>query len=256
MKKLIFVCTLCTSIVSFAQKINIVQASKITSSVSMMGQSMDIPVDGEIFVAIDIKSNANNKANITYKITRVKTATSVMGQDMKVDTDDKASLNGNPAADELTKSLNKPNNITIENGKIDGKDAAISTGTNPTEISFLSTLIAPAELENKKEGDKWTSEITGDIGNKSVTIYTITKLTSDEIEVTSNATVSKNGKQSTPMGDANQKMSGTISTVTLYNSKTNLMKGQAVSMNLSGTVEMMGQELPVTLKGTTTTTVN
>jgi hypothetical protein len=256
MKKLLVAILLTAATALQAQQLKIKQNSKLSSSISVMGQSMDIPVDTDGFFTVDIKSNDGKKATVVYTLTRLKTATSVMGQEIKIDTDDKTTFEGNPGASQITDALNKPTEAVLENGNVNGKAPKVSTGSNPSESVFIAALLMPSTAVGKKVGDKWTTESIEADGSKTISIFSISKMDANEIEITSNATVAINGKQSTPMGEANQKLSGSITTITLYNATTSLMKGQATQMNLQGTVEAMGQEIPVTLKGTVTTAVN
>ncbi len=262
--KRIIITTVClaTSLIVFSQtsavgkQIDIVQTQKLSTGVSMMGQEMEIPSTGIIYANIVVNKADSKNTTITSTVKRMTGSVSMMGQDQNFDTDDKAS-GSNPMAAEVLKKLNKPEELTIVNGRVAGQEEDFNSLITPGISSVANILFLPREALIKKEGDKWTVEEIGkkNAANKCITIYTISKTTSSEIEITANSSIAIDGTMQMMGNDVKQKINGSLISVCSYNKETGILLGAAQSINMSGTIEIMGSNAPVTSKGTITIAV-
>ncbi|MFP5042297.1 hypothetical protein [Parasediminibacterium sp. JCM 36343] len=248
-------------------KFTLTQESKINTTTSMMGTDMLIESTNTLYVEIEIKTLVNDSTLvINGTVKRITGHFSVMGQDQNFDSDDKSTATS-PQLAPLLKNLNKQEEFTIINGKIKGTgnqmdDAmgavaqALTGGGGASASGFVGQLFVPLAAKNKNLGDKWTTDEKSSDGNmKMVSIFTITKLTGDEIEITANVGTSFVGSIHVMEMDMKQNMSGITTSVFTYNQKTGVLKAGNSTISSNGTAEVMGNSLPMNIKGTTTVSV-
>ena len=234
------------------KKIQMFAESKGTNTVSMMGQEMEIPSTAKTTSEIEIKSVTANDIVATITLKKIVASTTIMGQENTFDSDDK-SASKNPMAATLLKNLNTPQEVILEKGKVKGKNDVGITGV-PTTNEVAKKMFLTVEAANIKEGFKWTEQTDGE-GTKSNTIYTITKVTKDDIEVTATSNIKVEATVNQMGMDMKQNISGTIVSVSVYDAATTLLKADATKMDLNGTIQVMGNDAPMTVKLITTTTV-
>lgn len=260
MKKVIVSAALLIAVAAQAQvskipvgkKMEMVSDSKMTVSVSVMGQDMESNVDSKSNVEAVVKSVEGNVLTSTVTLKRTVLKASGMGQEVTLDSDDK-SASSNPMAAEALKTINKPEDIIIENGKVKSKLEINTTGvqSNSELAKQFYLLVDPANI---KLDYKWTDEYNLD-GTKVSINYTITKISAEEVEVTgiTNLKLDKTVQQ---MGmDMKQNLNGTTTTLSVYDAATNILKASVSKSEMSGTTNAMGMDIPMTMKIITTTTV-
>ena len=249
-------------------KLQIVQVAKMNNKSSMMGQDIESSSDDSAFVAIEIKSVADSVVVLNSTVTRIIGKASAMGQEQTFDSDDKSTTN-NPSLAGLFKGIKKTDEFTVVNGKIKTKPAAAKAKTDDgandlskmlggglggaSSSTFVSQLFIPSEAKNKKLGDKWTAEDNSADGKtKSVTIFAITKLTKEDVEITANISSSVSGNMQIMGMDMKQNITATTTSIYSYSLASGLLKAGVQSISSSGTGEVMGTTFPINLKGTTT----
>ncbi len=238
--------------VTAGKKLQLETETKATSTVSVMGSDMEVIVAGKSNTDVEVKTVTANAITSTVTLKRVTGTTSAMGQENSFDSD-KTPTSNNPMAAEVLKNLNKPEEVILKDGKIDGKMEIGSNGMYSSAEVIKKTFFT-VDNANKKEGYKWTEEINAD-GVKAVTIYTITKLDATDIEVTA-TTSSKIEKTINQMGmDMKQNLTGTSTSVSVYDAATGILKADATKAELTGTMQVMGNDAPLSVKSVTTTTV-
>lgn len=260
MKKVIVSAALLLAIATQAQvskipvgkKMEMVNESKMTVSVNVIGQDMQSNVDSKSNVEAVVKSVEGNTITSTVTLKRTIVKASGMGQEATLDSDDKSASN-NPMAAEALKTVNKPEDIVIESGKVKNKLEVNTMGVQ-SNSELAKQFFLLVEPTNIKLGYKWTDEYNFD-GTKVVINYTITKLSADEVEVTgiTNLKLDKTVQQ---MGmDMKQNLTGTTKTISVYDAATNILKASVSQSEMSGTTNAMGMDVPMSLKIATTTTV-
>ncbi len=234
------------------QKMQLESSAKMTTKVSMMGQEMEIPMTTTVNAEVVAKSVevATLKAGVTMK--KVTGTVNMMGQASTFSSDDENIAN-NPQAADMMKNFNKEEEVVLEDGKVKGK---LDVGTNgiPTSTDWAKMAYLTLNPENIKEGFKWTEETSSE-GSKMHTIYTVTKVTPADVEITATAmlTIEKTIQQ---MGmDMKQNLTGTSTSVRVYNAATATLKADATKMEMTGTMNVMGNDAPISMTSISTTTV-
>ena len=238
--------------IAVGKKIQMFTESKGANTVSMMGQEMEIPSTAKTTSEIEVKSVTTDAITATITLKRIAASTNIMGQENSFDSDEKPTSN-NPMAAALLKNLNKPQDVVLEKGKIRGKTDIGITGV-PTSNEVAKKLFLAVDVANIKEGFKWTEQADGE-GTKTNTIYTITKVTTTDIEVTATSSIKIEATINQMGMDMKQNISGSVVSVSVYDAATMLLKADATKMDLSGTIQIMGNDAPMSVKLITTTTV-
>ena len=241
-----------TSKIPVGKKLQVLSESKVNTSVSVMGQAMEVPATTKTLVDIDVKAANTSSVTASINTRKITGSATMMGQETTFDSDDKAVMN-NPAAAEALKNLNKPEDVTIENGKVKGK-FEIGTAGLFTTSELAKKMFLTVEAANIKEGFKWTEEYVNE-GAKINTINTISKITADAVEVTANSNL-KIDKTIQQMGmDMKQSTIGTIKSISSYDATTAVLKADATKIDMTGTLQIMGNDAPISIKIIIATTV-
>lgn len=191
----------------------------------------------------------------TSTVTRMVMDGEMMGQSMKFDSDKKEDMDGQ-MGQILGASVNKPSNISID--KADGKVTETSNEdkkegmlggmggeSNAGESAFF--VIA----SGKKVGDKWT--VTSDInGIKSIKNYELQSLKENVATViilsTNKGTTTKEANGMSMEMTIDTKLTGTM----MVDINTGLVKQINMDDETTGSMEMMGQSMPLNKKSKTT----
>lgn len=236
--------------VATGKKIQAVVNEKINTTVSQMGQEMEIPSTFDIYFEYVIKAVDGKKVTLTATNKRIKISVSVMGNDQKIDSDDSATRS-NPQMAEAFKDVNKPVDITVEAGK-----SANSTDLNGTATSedVAAVLFFPFK-SGAKEGESFSDSTTKADGSKMVNVYTITKSTKDELTVTQTNNSKLSGTKQQMGMEIQVNMNASYTAIRVYDIATGLLKSETKTSTASGTNEVQGMSIPVTMKGTATTSI-
>jgi len=232
---------------------------------TMMGTEIEGTTNAKNKVLAKIKSVKDSVMVVVFTIKRIQGSISMMGQNQQFDSDD-SSNKSNPAYEAIAGNLNKEEEHTFVNGMLvnDSKKASSSNenagnligGFSVSNTEFASKLFSPIEAKGKAIGFKWPSEEkTEDTSSTSISIYSITKATDTELEITQNTTQKARGTIKAMGMEVKQNTTSIISNVCVYSKTTGLLK-KWVSNNLTnGTAEMMGTNVPINMKITSTATV-
>jgi hypothetical protein len=232
--------------VSAGKKIQTVSVITLTTTVNQMGTEMVIPTTANVNIDFDMKSVTNKKITLTSTLKRISGDITVMGNEQKYDSNDSATA-VNPMAAEALKDLNKPKDITIEVGKsVLSND--ISGAQSGEEIA--NGLFIPINASTAKEGFSWSDSIISTEGSKMVNNYTLIKISKEEAVVkviTTNSIVTT--RQQMGM-EVKVNMQGTTEGMRTYDVSTGVLKSSSNTFTSSGNNEIMGNSIPVTIKGT------
>lgn len=239
------------------------------STQEMMGQSMESKADVFTSNNIEVKDINDNNYNLTNTFTKVTATMSAMGQDMNFDSDKKEDMDG-----EMGKSMkdiiNKPKNVIVDKqGKII-KDKSDTTKKdsgggmmsmmmqqflgNQEESGFGVSEAFMIIPKNAKAGFSW-SDSSSKEGIKKSTTYTIKEIKSAEAIVTISGNLVADTKTEMQGMEISSKTTGKITGEEIVDLKTGLIKQRTTTLESSGNMEAMGQEIPMTTKLTSVSTV-
>lgn len=265
MKKLLLLSSCFVTILANAQSLQL-QAGKIITATTSSDMNMDMGMAGQM----KIKGVSTSVINITvseektYKATTTNTKMTLeqegMGQSTKFDSEKKEDLDS-----EVGKSLSKTLKIPVEI-KID-KNTGKATETNPAKeddanknpladiagggtgssasgVAESAFLIIPA---GKKAGDKWIDSLNEN-GIKTIKNYELKSISPTEatvlLHMVSNGTINKEVQGS--QMEINMNTIGESVITTDPNSGT--VKKNTTENNMTGTLGIMGQSLPISMK--------
>jgi hypothetical protein len=233
----------------------------------MMGQSMEMKIGSATKLTADIKDVKSNGYVITQKLTYLKSTFSGMGQEKTFDSDKKEDMDGEAGALYKDK-LNVAKDIEITN---DGKSVASadtakkdsSTDANPMaavmemmgggqdNITGILFLVIPS---GKKSGESWKDSTAGE-GMKLVRTYTLNSVANKVAAVTVNSVLDINKTMQMQGMDMNAVMTSKIVSAVTVDMASNVQKENKSTMDLTGTIDVMGQSVPITAKATSVSLV-
>ncbi|MEQ1553506.1 MAG: DUF6263 family protein [Ferruginibacter sp.] len=197
------------------------------------------------------------KANST--LSKMQMNGEMMGQTIKFDSDNKADMDGQ-MGQMLGSKINTVEQISINktDGKVEKTDAkddennagAMLTGGDGN-VASSAFFVIPAD---KKIGDKWTVTTTeSDI--KSIKNYELQSMKDNMATVllsaTSKGTTTKEANGMSMEMTIDSKSNGTI----VVNNSTGIVKEIIINDETTGSMEVMGQTMPLNKKSRTTVTV-
>lgn len=284
MKQFFLVAAIAISVTGFSQKVpnklhfqkgqKLEMVAKVNSVISMemMGQAMDTKIDATITRVFDVNDVTNGAATIEHKMKRMQmNIEAPMAGTQTFDSENEKDMKGE-GGKAMEKALKNKYSMTVDAG---GKITAVKAdddNPNKTESAegadMMSGAMAgmAAGMELPKAGDlsefkilpeagaakgeSWT-DTTG--GNKAM--YTVTDITDADIlinyteEGTTEKTQEANGMELKI--SSKDKTTGKIT----IDKKTGLLKEKTGTTTSEGTMDMMGQTVPMNTKVTKVITV-
>jgi len=256
------------------QKLEMTAQTKAVITQEVMGQSMDMNVNSTIVRSFDIEEVNNGTARIEHKIKKLQFDFDAMGQAQTFDSEKPEDMKSE-IGKSLEKSIKNKYSMSVDPTGTIVSIKADDDNPNPESNSeeMVTNMMGQfAEgLEIPKSGDiislkiktsgelaKGKSWIDSLSGEETGTVkYTVANVSSSEvlIDYVSEGTTKK--KQEVGGGmemDVNLK-NKTTGTITL-DKKSGLFKQRTVDSVGAGTMEVMGQKIPMKSKITGTITVN
>jgi hypothetical protein len=239
------------------KKFQVITEVKGNSVTSVMGQDMEMSNTTTIYLDHELKSVGTNKFSMGMIIKRITANVAMMGQEQNIDSDDEA-VRSNPALAEAFKSLGKEIDITVDGGKVTMQGEmleALKTIPGATsEGNDIGRVFLLLKEEDIKEGYTWISNNASESGT-SETNNVIEKVTDKEIQVLANSTVKLSSTMTQNGMEVKQKTEGTVKSTRIYDRATGLMISEISTGDIKGNVEVMGQQMPLTSKTETRTSV-
>ena len=254
----------------FAQGIKLETGKKITTSTSTtmdmdMGMAGKMKILGTTTNLIEITGADDKNYKATNTITKMLISQDGMGQTVSFDSDKKADRESEVGKG-MSGMLDVAAKVTIDKntGKVTEIDKKIiePTDSNPMASLMGSGAANTAEgttaaaffyiPKDKKIGDVWSDSVNeaGMKGIKNFELKSIDdKSATIAIKTKSKGTISKE-IQGMQMDIA---MDGTGEGIIIVDTKTSLVKKSTANNDVSGTLDMMGQSIPLTLKMTSKT---
>lgn len=239
------------------KKFQVITEVKGNNVTSMMGQDMEMSNTSTVYLDHELKFVGTNKFSMGVIIKRITASVSMMGQEQSFDSDDEA-VRSNPALADAFKSLGKEAEITIDAGKVTMQGEMLEAlKTIPgaaSEGNDMGRVFLMLKDDEIKEGYTWTSNTSSESGTAE-TSNTIQKVTDKEIQVLSNSTVKVSSTMTQNGMEIKQKTEGAVKSTRIYDRATGLMISEMSTGDIKGNMEVMGQQMPMTSKIETKTSV-
>jgi hypothetical protein len=242
------------------QKYSLENKFSATIGQEMMGQSMDSKAEFLTSSNIEVKDVKDDNYELTNTYTKITANISAMGQDMSFDSDKKEDMDGEMGSG-MKDLIGQPKEVVVDkNGKIimDKKDTAIKEPEggimsmmmkrvmgSPEETGYgLSEafMIIPAKAST---GFSWGDSTSADGVKKSVT-YTLKEIKGTDAIVTISGTLDVDTKTEMQGTELSSKSTGKINGEETVDLKTGLIRQRNTTIQSSGKLIAMGQEIPVT----------
>lgn len=239
------------------KKFQVVTESKGNNVTSMMGQDIEMTNTSTVYVDHELKSADKKKFVLGLIIKRITGGVSGMGQEQQFDSDD-PSFKSNPGFEEGFRSLGKEIEVDVEEGKVAIKgelaEAVKIISGNSGDANEMGKIFLLLKDEDIKEGHRWISNTSSETGT-SETNNVIEKVTDKEIQVLANSTIKISSTMTQNGMEIKQKTEGTVKSTRIYDRATGLMMSEVSTGDIKGNMEMMGQQIPLTSKIETKTSV-
>lgn len=269
MKKILLSLTLFAGIAANAQKITLTKGQQITISTStlqdidMTGMGMQMKNNTTTTSILEVKGDDKENYTTSFKVSKMNLTMDMMGQQQSYDSDkpeDKDSEMGKALSDKIGKEvavlINKnTGKASLENktevspekkataNPLDGMMEGFSSVEEDASVETIFFLI-PA---GKKTGDTWMDSSSNN-GMKEVKTYTLKSINGGIASIGLFATMQGNST----MESQGMQMDITLSAKTegeiLVDSKSSLVKKRSSVMDLTGSIDVMGQSVPIISK--------
>ena len=279
MKKVtISFCTMLVISTTFAQNVlNLPTGKKYivdnkvttTSSSDMQGQSMESNADVTTVFNIQINNVKDNNYNMTNSISAIKMNMTTMGQNVAFDSDKKEDMDGE-MGNSLKDYINHPTEVVMDkSGTIINADKPDSSkksdAASPTQMimkqmgdpeqqgygASMAFIAIPKKL---KAGATWTDSTSKD-GVVRVTNYSVKEVKGNTATISIAGTELRDAKMEMQGMEINTKTNGKFTGEEIVDITTGVISQNNTTMEASGKISVMGQEIPTTIKATSVTTV-
>ncbi len=278
MKKIfVIICTISTictyaqtmerkTLFSKGQVLEKVDDIKFTNNVNMMGQ--DVTTNASTKLTTEYKVNSVTDKNSLFEISikKIVTDMSAMGQQMSYNSDkpeDSSSVIGAI----MKNAIGKKTDVTLDkNGFITYVDTATAQSFLQTMMATTSILgnglavgktfelIADLPAKPVQKGDTWTDSTQSGDSSKQVITYNIQNIANNKAVVLLNGTlVQKRNIEQNGMSistDITGKLNGQME----VDISTNIITNKLLNVDMTGTMQLMGNSAPTTATMTITET--
>lgn len=269
-KSIFFLLSVFTNIVVFAQiavtqKIALADGQKITIEstlhveASIMGFGMNTNSNSRNI--IEVKSNSEKNYTLTNTLTQLKVDMDMMGKSTYYDSEKKAEAD---AEMEKTfgRKLNKPIEVIVnkttknvlivnkENNEITEDNSSLEGILNAFVNTSDSAVVAGAfELipVGKNTGDSWSDSITRD-DTKITSNYILKSLTGNNATIEQKVTIAIVNKMDYQGTEIEMKSTTQSIGETIVDIATGQVTKRTSTADISGSMQLMGQEIPITGK--------
>ncbi|HWH62657.1 MAG TPA: DUF6263 family protein [Ginsengibacter sp.] len=248
----------------------VVESKVTTSSASeMQGQSMETSADVTSVYNIEVNDIKDNNYNMTNKLGAIKMNMTTMGQNINFDSDKKEDMDGQMGSS-LKDYINHPNTVVMDkSGNIilaDKTDSAkkeeaqsptqmiIKQMGDPEQMGYGAKLAFIPISKKVKAGDSW-QDSTSEDGVTKVTNYVVKDVTGNTATLSISGTENRDTKMEMQGMEINTKTNGKLSGEETVDINTGVILQNNSTIDASGNISVMGQEIPTKVKATTVTTV-
>jgi Family of unknown function (DUF6263) len=262
MKKIALLSLCFATLLANAQNVQL-EKDKVFKVTVVTNKTSESPMGGEeskqemtLVNTFKITAIEDKVYKATNTFTKMKMTGEMMGQTINFDSDKKEDLDSQ-IGQMLGSAINKSTEVTID--KKDGKVTEASVESLEKSMQALGETNANDNIflvvdPSKKVGDKWT--VTTDVdGIKTTKNYEFKSRNNDIVTLsfsaTSKGTNSREMNGTSIESTIDNKDSGTI----LVNVKTSMIKEVNINSETSGSMEAMGQSIPLNGKSVTKVTI-
>lgn len=242
--------------VTKGQKLETVSTSTITMDVMGQGINNETTVTSQVELK-DVTADGYLFANI---IRHMVVKGTMMGQDLNFDSDKKEDMDGQ-MGQVLKDRIGTAQEIQVDKkGKVTGtKDSAQKAPGGISDImnmggDFLKGQAYPVliQLPDKavKPGDSWTDSTGTPATMKMITVYTLKEITADGVAISFTGSLEKSGTIEQNNMEIQLDMKGAVKGDAVYETATGLLKKNTIVSDITGTLGVMGQSAPLTMKST------
>lgn len=281
MKKLLLIASFFSVVTLSAQtvtkKVSLVkgqqleQQSQLNMNITqeMGGQVMEMKMESNATSLVEVKEDAEIGYTIANTLKKVLMNVNGMGQEMKFDSDKKEDMDGQ-MGEPYRDRIGKPKEYAVgrdgivkevkftetkkdDAGNMFGSMMSGSMADEKPGSTFNALANIPAS--GAKVGESW-SDSTKEDGTSSVTMYTLKEVNGNDgvVSLDSDVTVSKELEQ---QGMTMQmEMKGKTTGEYVFDVATGIIKSRKATTKASGTVDVAGQTIPMSLETTLVSTVS
>ena len=274
--KRIYSSLICMSIsaLTFAQPLKLTNGQKIviesnTDIQASLAMGMELTSNSAAVNSLEVKNGNADNYNISSTLTKMKMSMNMMGQSNAYNSDNKDG-NSEEMAKIFDEKMNKQVTVLVDNktGAVIAdkkKNTKEDNGDDADPTAGLLKMFADNSDEGviagafkiipkgKSVGDSW-ADTTTDKDIKIINTYTLKSITGNEAVIGS--TIVATGKNKLNFQEmefevkSETKTTGEIVTDT----STGLVKKRTSAADITGSIQMMGQDMPISAKATTTST--
>jgi hypothetical protein len=248
------------------QKIVIESNTDIQASLTM---GMELTSNSATINALEVKNSSSENYTISNTLTKMKVNMNMMGQSNAYDSDNKQG-NNEDMAKIFDEKMNKAVDVVIDNktgaalaGKKKEKKADDADAANPAadlmkmfaDNSDEAMVAGAFEIvpAGKSVGDSWADSTTGK-DMKMVRSYTLKSVTGNEAVIQSTIVATGTNKLNFQEMEFEVKSETKTNGEIVTDISTGLVKKRTTVADITGSIQMMGQDMPISAKATTTNT--
>ena len=239
------------------------------STSEMQGQSMESTADVTSVYAIEVGDLKDNNYNMTNSISAIKMNMSSMGQNINFDSDKKEDMDGEigstiksyihqPKPVVMDQSGNiiviKQTDTSKENTAMTQTEMMLKQMGDPEQQGYGAKMAFLPIPKKVKTGTSWQDSTSAD-GVTRVTNYLVKEVKGNTATITISGTESRDTKMEMQGMEINTKTTGKFTGEDSVEINTGVILQNNTSADTSGTISVMGQEIPTSIKATSITTV-
>lgn len=247
------------------QKIIVESTADVQASLSVGG---DLTSNSKTTNALEVKNTAGDNIIISNTLTRAKVNMNMMGQANNYDSESKSGNNEqmaelfdsrlNKAVDVIIYSSNgKPVNDSKKQKKADAGDANLGSdllkvfSENATDEGVVSGAFTIVP-KGKNIGDTWTDTTGSGKNAKTISTYTLKSVTGNEATIQTNVVSNAVNKLSFQGMEFEIKTETKTTGEIVTDLATGMVKKRTGTSDITGSIPMMGQEMPISARSATT----
>ena len=239
------------------KKFGVTIVNTTATNMSMMGQDLEMNIGSNAVQEYEVKTITASGYSLLLTQKRISGSASVMGQEQKFDSDDEATRNI-PGMGELFKQINQQQEIKVENGKTISSGDTTATfsgmGMNLSNLLDVTKLFLTVPAAQLKQGYSWADSSISE-NTRTVNQYLVTSTANQQVEVKVSTDTKIKATLLQGGVEVKQDMKGFSTATRLYDSSNGLLISEKLSLEMTGTAEVMGMNAPMTVKTTITSTV-
>lgn len=246
------------------QKITVESNTEIQAALTM---GMELNSSSSAVNALEVKSSSSNNYKISSVLTKMKVSMNMMGQSNVYNSDNKEG-NSEEMAKYLDKKMNKQVDVLLDNktGETtaeksnnkkadDAEDADPTAGLMKMFVDNSDEAVVASAFEiipaGKSAGDSW-GDSTTEKGSKTVRTFTLKSITGNEGLIQSVIVSTGTNKLNFQEMEFEVKSETRSNVEIIVDISTGLVKKRTITADISGRIQMMGQDMPISAKATTT----